>query len=518
MSASREKKLRQEQAASGTPDPKKVREEEARAQQRRSNRLYGIIAAAFILVAAVVLIWNSNVIQRSATALTVDGEKYTAAQVDYFYHSLYNNLRNSQYASYMSLASATDLTTATLTDMDKMVLGVADDMTWDAYLKNTAADNIKQVAVLGKAAKEAGLAFTGEMQDEVNATLKQIKEAAKSNGVSVGSYIKAAFGKNMTMPILKSILKATTLAYHFDKDYEEKLVYSDDQLEASYAENAKSFDVVSYEVIYFTGSASSTTDADGNTVAPTEEESAAAKAKAKENAEEALRRYQAGESLKDIAESMDKASYSAPTAATYNSGVLGDWIFDPQRQEGDVSLLESDPNQYLAVFHERGRNDYNTVDVRHILFLADTSSLDAKSETYEKDVQVIKDTAKAKADDALAQWLAGERTEESFAALAAELSEDPGSKDNGGLYQEVYHNEMVQAFNDWIFDESRKVGDTDIVETNYGFHVMYFSGENIPYWKVQIRNFLRESDHSEWLNGLLDGVTVETASGMKYVG
>ena len=113
-------------------------------------------------------------------------------------------------------------------------------------------------------------------------------------------------------------------------------------------------------------------------------------------------------------------------------------------------------------------------------------------------------------------WIAA--TEESFAALAEELSEDGGSKSNGGLYQEIYHNQMVQTFNDWIFDESRQVGDTGIVETDYGYHVMYFSGENIPYWKVQVRNSLRNTDYNAWLEALTADLTATEGSGMKYVG
>ena len=33
---------------------------------------------------------------------------------------------------------------------------------------------------------------------------------------------------------------------------------------------------------------------------------------------------------------------------------------------------------------------------------------------------------------------------------------------------------MVPAFNDWCFDEARKEGDTGLVKTNYGYHVMYY--------------------------------------------
>lgn len=518
MSASREKKLRQELAASGTPDPKQVREAEERAKQHRSNMLYGGIAVLFVLVAALLLLWNSNVIQRSTTAVTIDGQKYSAAEVDYYYHATYNSLRNSQYASYMGLGEAVDLTTTNLNDMAKMFLGVEEDMTWDAYLKDAAIRNLTQITALNNAAKDAGFTFTDEMQQDVDASLSQLKESASSNGMSVSSYLKALFGKNMTMSTLKNVLKNSALASHYEQDYSDKLTYSEDELEKAYAEDKNGYDVASYEVIYFNGTAPSTTDADGKSVAPTEEESAAAKDAAKKAADEAMERYQNGDTLEKIAKDYDMATYSKQETGTYSSSVVGDWVFDESRQADDNALLESDPSYYLVVFHGRGRNDYNTVDVRHILFLVDSSSLDTKSETYDDDLAKLQADAKAKAEDALQQWKSGDATEDSFAALATELTEDPGSKSTGGLYEKVYHNQMVQSFNDWCFDESRQAGDTDIVETNYGYHVMYFVGQNAPYWQVQVENTLRSADHSEWMESLTADVEATQASGMKYVG
>ena len=46
--------------------------------------------------------------------------------------------------------------------------------------------------------------------------------------------------------------------------------------------------------------------------------------------------------------------------------------------------------------------------------------------------------------------------------------------ENGGLYTDVYPGQMVAEFNNWCFDESRQVGDTGVVKTDYGYHVMYF--------------------------------------------
>ena len=68
MSASREKKIRQDLAAKGITDPKAIREAEEKDQQHRSNMLYGGIAVVFVLVAAFLLLWNSNVLQRGGGA------------------------------------------------------------------------------------------------------------------------------------------------------------------------------------------------------------------------------------------------------------------------------------------------------------------------------------------------------------------------------------------------------------------------------------------------------------------
>ena len=68
---------------------------------------------------------------------------------------------------------------------------------------------------------------------------------------------------------------------------------------------------------------------------------------------------------------------------------------------------------------------------------------------------------------------------------------------------------MVTAFNDWCFDSSRKSGDTGIVETEYGYHVMYFVGNtDITYRDYQIQSELRSADVEQWHTDMLAAVTV----------
>lgn len=129
--------------------------------------------------------------------------------------------------------------------------------------------------------------------------------------------------------------------------------------------------------------------------------------------------------------------------------------------------------------------DTKLVNVRHILVYpegADGTNL--ATQEFSEEAWAA---SEKKAQEILDQFLAGDKTEESFAALANEYSEDPGSNTNGGLYEDVSEGEMVAAFNDWCFDAARQVGDTGIVKTNYGYHVMYFSGSQTT-WQRYARN------------------------------
>ena len=184
MSASREKKIRQELAAQGIPDIKAIRAEEERKQQRRSNILYGSIAAIFVLVAAALVIWNSNIIQRSSIALSVDGEKYTAAEVEYFYNSAYNSVASSDYASYMSLNTSVSPKQQKITEMDLMFLGITlpegkEEMTWHEYFMDSAKQTLISQTAVVKAAKAEGFTFTEEMEAELQATFDTIDLYAK---------------------------------------------------------------------------------------------------------------------------------------------------------------------------------------------------------------------------------------------------------------------------------------------------------------------------------------------------
>lgn len=59
-----------------------------------------------------------------------------------------------------------------------------------------------------------------------------------------------------------------------------------------------------------------------------------------------------------------------------------------------------------------------------------------------------------------------------FATLAKEYSEDPGSKDNGGLYEDIPGGSFVPEYEDALFEINPGEIYPKLVKTSYGYHII----------------------------------------------
>lgn len=153
----------------------------------------------------------------------------------------------------------------------------------------------------------------------------------------------------------------------------------------------------------------------------------------------------------------------------------------------------------VEAYYEEHKADYEAkgmtketrlVDVRHILLqpTGGTTGEDGKTVYSEEEWEACRAAAQAVLDE----YLAGELTEERFAQLAGEHSTDPGSKDKGGLYTDVYVGQMVEPFENWCFDETRAPGDTGLVKTSYGYHVMYYVDHSLAWYDTAWNDLVGE--------------------------
>ena len=480
MSASREKKSRQENLAGGYVDPRTKREKDEQAKDRRSNALYIAIAVIFVIVGIVVTVANSKVIERSADAVTIGNETYTAADVSYFYNTIYSSFvsKNSYYLSVYGLD-----TSKSLKEQD---CPVTDGGTWYDYFRDQALESLKSYALLAQKAEAEGFDASEEVEQSVQETLSDLDASAASAGYTRAQYIKAVCGPLVNEKVFERNIRMMALAQAYSNSYSDSLSYTSDEVQAAYDADPKSYQSVDIEYILFKSGAED--DA-------TDEEKAELLEQAKQKAETALSRYAQGEAFDAIGEDME-GTYAHVANVTNGTSDMLTWAFDDARQEGDTTVASYGENGYYAVlFHSRSRNDYHAVSVRHILV-----------------------DSEEKANEILQQYNDGEKTEDAFAALAVANSTDSNAS-SGGLYTNIYKGQMVSEFENWCFDSARQAGDVGIVQTDYGYHVMYFvsTSEN-PYWYDQALNSLKNTAYSEWYSSATEGVEAEKLDGMKYVG
>lgn len=489
MSASKDRILRKQQIEAGT-DKRSIAAAEEAKKRRKTNITYTVVAVLLVIFFAFIFYYNSALPARNTTAVTIDGEKYSVAQTDYFYSMNYMNFY-SNYADYIQNGMFFNPQESLADQM------YSEDTSWRQYFLDSAVDSMTEIQVLNKAAEEAGFVLPEEDRAEYEDALQQIRDNWSSLGYSsLKQYLNMNYGKGVTMDMVEEELLRSYIASAYLRSVYDGYEYTDEELDAYYAENAADLDVISY--VYYSVT-DDTTDAQAiaDAVNGTDEETFTA--------------Y--------LADNLDGA---APTSLT-NAGssiseLYADWLMDPARTAGDAAAFTDETNDisYAVMFLDHDTNDYAPVSFRHILINAEDADGDGVFSQEEIDA------AEARAQEIYDEWLAGEATEESFGELANTYSTDGGSNTVGGLYETVVKNQMVPPINEWLFDEARQPGDTTVVTydgANYtGAHVVYFVGTDEESYADQLSdNALRNDALTQWLQGLKDAAVV-TTSHMKMCG
>ena len=505
-------------------DLKMQRRKEEELRQQRKARYSAIIGAVILLLIVGVLGWKfyDGYQDKHGTYVTVGDHDVQWSEYEYYYYSGINNLYAyyGNYLSYMGL------------DLSKPLDEQAymENMTWKDYFDQQAVSQLKQVYALTDAAEAAG--FEYDASADVDDFAESIETGAANANMSAADYLKSSYGTLATMDKVKAYVEKSSIATAYYNSIEDATEITDEEVSDYYDENKDNYDSVDYLACKIaadmpeteTVAAEETTAPEtetGETETLSEEEKAAQEAekKAAEEAAMTAAKEKADEMLEQISDESSfenlYADYATDTAvelrktnakkSSISPTGVGQWLFDSARQAGDTTVIEDTTGNayYVVYFIDRYLDHAKTVDVRHILIRSSAETTDEMTDEEKATAEEnAKAEAKQKAEDIYAEWKNGDATEDSFAALAEANSEDTGSNTNGGLYEAVTKGQMAASFNDWIFDDARKPGDTEIVETEYGYHVMYFVGDNAEAWYVNIENTLRTNKMQEYITNL----------------
>ena len=487
MSASTERKNRAAAIAAGT-DKKTLAAKEAEEKARKSKRKWIIGSIAVILCIALVLFLSSPIMYRITTAETVGGQNYSPAEINYFRATSKSSLSGYGYdtmANYFGQETA------------------------DQLLENDVNSKLIRNTALMNYAKEQGISLSAaEKKAAAEATKTQmqyLRDGAKTNGVSLSTYMSYIFGAGVNENVIRGIMEENSLTSKamFSKFLE--MSYSPEELTAFY-EDPVDGDLFSYATYLVTA------------------EEGADPAEAKTAAEALVAGFQDGyDGETDLITAFnDLLAEDFPEAsATERTNILGsdleadlrDWLVAEERQAGDVTAIEAENGWTVVLFREHSDNSQDTVSVRHILIMAEAD----ENGVYTDEAKAA---AKAKAEEILAAFQAGEQSEAEFAVLASLYSEDSGSSGAGGLYTGIEPGQMVPEFDEFCFAD-HNYGDTGIVYGDNGgyagYHIMFYVGRMSARDANALDN-LRGDAMNDWLTELTAGMERSTRWAYKFVG
>ena len=579
MSASSKKKLRNEQKAALLTEKQKKEQQEAK-KMKALTLTFAVVMVLVVAILVGVTVTPSieGIVRRSSHAVTIGDHKLTAAELTYFYIDAISDYQNSVYQSYYSYYGDywyLALGFSTSAPLNSQDYDEETGETWADYFMDMAIENANSVYALYDDAMSKDYKLSEEDQETLDEALNSLESNAKElNYNNLRHYLRSVYGTSAQVKSYKEYYTISAIASAYYSDYSDSLEYTVNDFRAHDKDkfnNYSNFSYVSYTVNYssYLKSEDGVKD-DAGQLTWTEDQKDAARAQAKADMEALLsagitdkasfdKAVQELEINKYDSEGKPVEDSKKATATEVNDRLFTsinitedakEWLGHADRQPGDLTSIpvyayvtgenekvaedhvhgadcghKQQTNSYTVIlFVDKDTNEAPLANVRHILVKFQGGKTDSTTGevTY---TAAEKEAAKKEAEKLLSDWKASianetdaAKIEESFGELANKESDDQnGMVTNGGLYEDIYPGMMVEAFEDWCLDKERKAGDTGIVETEYGYHVMFYSSaDEMSYRDLMIESELRSADLEEWHNSLTEAMKV-TVVNLKHL-
>lgn len=527
MSASSKKKLRKEQNAAALTEKQQKAQAEAKKLKITTIIFVAVIAIILVTALAVMLvsgIRNSGIIEKNTIALTVGEHDIDSVEMNYFFIDTVNNTYNEWTSMYgdntaVYMASMGLDVTQPLDEQEYI-----DGSTWADYFMDMAISQATASYALYDEAIANGFTMTDETQLNIDSNINMLQMYASLSGYSTEDYLKLYYGSGTSEKSLRAYMEVTNLASAYYNEYQNSLTYDDAAIRAYEADKYENYNAYSYSSYYMSRSAYLTEE---ESLDPTEEQLNAALVEAKAAAESLLTATNEDELNAAIA-ALPVNEGSTATAITYTDtlytsigATVRDWVTDEARQENDIAMIpyetvvdhEHDEETeheheyetlgyYVVLFHGSNDNTQPMGNVRHLLVQFEENEDGTVSDK-------VKAMAKEEADGYLNTWKSGEATEESFIELVKEYSDD-SSASTGGLFEDINPaSNYVANFLNWSIDPQREAGDAEVIETEFGYHVMYYVGDDeLSYRDYLISQELALADMEAWYTAIIDAASV----------
>ena len=476
----------------------------------KSNQAKIICGVLVGLIVAVVLVffgWRYYTVPNSQekmnygnVAMTVGDEKVSIGMYNYYYNTIYQNYVQYAQQGYYQLDTTKDFT------KQKTTNSKGKEVTWDKLFKDDTVDRLQYILALYHEGVEHGVTLTDEQKKSIKENLQNLKDTAGDSDMSVDEYIAENYGDYCGLATIEKMLNQAFIANNYYRQYIIENTPSEKEVNAYFEKHKDEFTQIKMAYIPI----------------PYNADDGAAKAAAEKNARKYAKDIKTLDDMKLAVPKACKELIDQYVAAGYfedkdscAEAIAGqleidlvksdtsfpeegkEWLFADSTKKGSTNVVTDASNAVVYILlklDDAKLSDEETYTVRHILITPeeddDTKTGDDGSKTYSK--KAWKD-AENKAKKILKEFEKGDKKEYSFALLAEKYTDDTESTSQGqsgmfgGLYEGVKLGQMVPAFEKWSIDKSRKYGDTAIVKSDYGYHIMYFIADE-PYYMHECKD------------------------------
>lgn len=533
-----------------------------------------VVALAIIAGIASFAIDQSGIIEKNTVVMVVGDEEVTQPEYSFYYSSLFSNYFNYSYqydyyygtgygAYFIGYDYATSPDAQAYTgEID----GFPEDETamWTDFFEYSTTQNIQLVKACKIYAEENDIELTDEDLETIADTMTSIQESADSSSYSTAAYLRTYYGTGVTLDLAEEIVTEQILCERVISVVTEEYaaLYTDEEITEEYEANLETYAYLTFRVYSIAAEVEVEIETDEDGVeTETETVSDEAMAAALEIAEQLVLDSTDEDAFKAAVSIIEEGlenedyelyatddsytlyenySYDDASYLEYYEEEFSAWLLDTDTAAGDTFIAESESvgyTVYYMVDTAHTAEDTYTYAVRHILLAfteyyddyEDLGYSDIDIESYANGATIDLDITMAdaveqetlySAQEILVTYLEGDQTAEYFGELALLYTQDSNGED-GGLYEDVAEGEMVEEFEDWALTEGREEGDVGIVESDYGYHIMYFVSSTASTWLEVIATDLATVEATTFSEELIEAdnvaVTISSESGMQSV-
>ena len=458
-------------------------------------------------------------------ALTVGDTPVSIGMYNYYYTCISQNYITYAGYGYYDIDTTKDYSQQTCTTDD------GEEITWAQRFENETLDQIQYITAYYEDAVAHGVTMTDEQKKNIDTSLDGLKASATSAGKSVDAYIASTYGDYCGTATLRKMLEQCYVAENYYQQKQLDTTVTTEEEQKYFDEHKENYENVSFaylQIPFASDNGSNAIKESKDTVMSKCDEYVKQISSVDDMkkliptaCKEAIDNYVNQGYAKDATSCAEMLAANIEVNITAKeSGFIKeaiDWLFDDDTKVGDCKYFADDTNSVVYLLYKTADPTADTTQVysvRHILITPesddDSDSSDESSEESSKTKEYTQeqwDAAEKKANEILDEYKNGEQTEYEFAKLAEEDSADTESTSKGssglygGLCAGVKKGQMVEEFENWSTDSSRKYGDTGIVKSQYGYHIMYFI-ENTEKYLYDCKSDIQKQKEDEFVSSV----------------